>query len=333
MRSRVETLRTALVAASLLIGGASVAVAQAPTQASPPAASDRPVSDTPVRTELAYTIAGRTFTPVDVIDYDEVGYAIVSRAGSATTANGEAFRVEAVAAAHRTLPLPSYAEVTRLDTGRTILVRINDRGPADLNAIVALTPAAAAQLGLEGQSTAIRIRRTFPVEAERAALRAGRAVPVRIDTPETLLTILRERAAAMPRPGASVAPVAAPAVTPPRSAPPARAARTPRPVAPGTSPATPVPSASSTPQAPTRAPAAPPVAPSARTEAGWVVQVGAYRSRDGAARVARAVGGEVSASGALHRVRLGPFATRAQADAALRRARSAGHGGVVLRAP
>src|SRR3546814_12925989 len=66
------------------------------------------------------------FRSADAPDYDEVGYA--SWYGGAhkgkPTANGEHFRPEGISAAHKTLPLPSYVEVTSLETGRTILVRI-----------------------------------------------------------------------------------------------------------------------------------------------------------------------------------------------------------------
>ena len=49
------------------------------------------------------------------------------------TDHGERFNQECISAAHRTLPLPSYVEVTALDTGRKILVRVNDRGPFSLD--------------------------------------------------------------------------------------------------------------------------------------------------------------------------------------------------------
>src|SRR3546814_14826735 len=94
------------------------------------------LQDYPVKIWRPYHIGGVTYTPVDAPDYDEVGYA--SWYGGAhkgkPTANGERFRPEGISAAHKTLPLPSYVEVTSLETGRTILVRINeDRKSTRLN--------------------------------------------------------------------------------------------------------------------------------------------------------------------------------------------------------
>src|SRR3546814_20086043 len=106
-------------------------------------------------------VQGVTYTPVDISDYDEVGFAGVYSADLAgkPTANGEIFDPAAISAAHKTLPLPSYVEVTALDTGRTILVRVNDRGPMVNDRLIDLSPAAAAQLGLTDTTTGVRVRR------------------------------------------------------------------------------------------------------------------------------------------------------------------------------
>ena len=90
----------------------------------------RPVSDTPVRIGKAYTIRGATYVPRAEPGYDVLGYASwYGNESGNQTANGERFRPGWVTAAHKTLPLPTYVEVTALDTGRRIVVRINDRGP------------------------------------------------------------------------------------------------------------------------------------------------------------------------------------------------------------
>ena len=104
----------------------------------------RPVSDIPVRIGPAYSIRGTTYVPAAAPAYDALGYAswYGSESGN-RTANGEKFRPGWVTAAHTTLPLPTYVEVTALDTGRTILVRINDRGPMANDQLIALSPAAA----------------------------------------------------------------------------------------------------------------------------------------------------------------------------------------------
>ena len=65
------------------------------------------------------------------------------------TASGEIFKMSALSAAHRTLPLLSYAKVTLLRTGKSVIVRINDRGPHILtHRIIDLSQAAAAEVGL-----------------------------------------------------------------------------------------------------------------------------------------------------------------------------------------
>lgn len=189
-----------MAALSGCVGGGGQASGPVPAL---PASSQPAVNDVPVRIGAPYQIGGRTYTPVDQADYDEVGYAswYGTELGGRPTANGESFIPDAVTAAHRTLPLPSYVEVTRLDTGRTILVRINDRGPADPNRLIDLSAGAAEQLGITDVGMVqVRVRRTNPVESERQTLRLGRPVPVRIDTPDSLLEILRERAARLPRP-------------------------------------------------------------------------------------------------------------------------------------
>ncbi len=66
------------------------------------------------------------------------------------TANGERFNMYAMTAAHRTLPLSSYAEITNLKNHRSIIVRINDRGPYHGNRALDLSYAAAKELGISG---------------------------------------------------------------------------------------------------------------------------------------------------------------------------------------
>ena len=74
------------------------------------------------------------------------------------TANGERFDMRAMTAAHRKLPFGTIARVTRLDTGRTVKVRINDRGPHVRNRIVDLSAAAKTALGVRGNRvTRVRI--------------------------------------------------------------------------------------------------------------------------------------------------------------------------------
>ena len=91
------------------------------------------------------------------------------------TANGEQFRPGWITAAHTTLPLPTYVEVTALDTGRRIIVRVNDRGPFAQGRIIDLSRGAAEQLGIKAQGhAAVRVRRVEPSEKDRERLRKGK---------------------------------------------------------------------------------------------------------------------------------------------------------------
>lgn len=138
----------------------------------------RPVSDTPVRIGRPYTVRGTTYIPAEDATYDMLGYASwYGNESGKRTANGERFRPGWATAAHTTLPLPSYVEVTALDTGRRIIVRVNDRGPfAGSSRIIDLSRGAAEQLGLRAVGkAAVRVRRVEPDEKDRERLRHGKA--------------------------------------------------------------------------------------------------------------------------------------------------------------
>lgn len=115
-----------------------------------------------------YQIAGRSYQPARNDRYDEVG--IASWYGpnfhGRPTANGEIFDQNAMTAAHTTLPIPSIAEVTNLENGRTVLVRVNDRGPFVEDRIIDLSRAAATQLDYIGRGLArVRVRYIGPAHA------------------------------------------------------------------------------------------------------------------------------------------------------------------------
>lgn len=108
-----------------------------------------------------YQIDGTWYYPAVDYTYDETG--IASWYGQdfhgKPTANGETYDMNAVTAAHRTLPLPSIVEVTNLDNGRSIQVKVNDRGPFARGRIIDLSRRSAQLLGLEQQGTAkVRVR-------------------------------------------------------------------------------------------------------------------------------------------------------------------------------
>jgi rare lipoprotein A len=105
-----------------------------------------------------YTVAGRTYVPSDR-DYAAEGIASwygVNFHGR-LTANGEVFDRESIAAAHTTMPLPSYARVTNLQNGRSIIVRVNDRGPFHGNRIIDVSQRTAEALEFRNMGTA-RVR-------------------------------------------------------------------------------------------------------------------------------------------------------------------------------
>jgi rare lipoprotein A len=110
----------------------------------------------------------------------ETGLGVVAGTHPAFTANGELFDQTAMAAAHPTLQLPCVARVTNLDTGREVLVRINDRGPAAPGRVLQVTRRVAELLGAAPQSI-FRMRLEVQEEPSRAlaaALEEPATVPV-----------------------------------------------------------------------------------------------------------------------------------------------------------
>ncbi len=332
------------LAALLLIAGCSGGGAKpAPYPVAP--SGNGPASDYPIVVGEPFAIDGTTHTPIDKLNYDMVGHAVAGSAGEG-----------GVSIAHKTLPLPSYAEITALDSGKTVLVRVERRGPMSNDRLVELSPGAAAQLGLTGTDKApIRIRRVNPPEAERSLLRGGQRAPERMDTPPSLLAVLKRKLdpqmpvpvasptpiptptpsaspspAATPKPRAKPSPRATPtprATPSPRPTPTTRATPTPRAVPSPRPTATPAPRPTSRPSprpTPTPRPAAS-ASPAPATAGNLVVQVGSFGNPRNASAAAAKVGGRQRASGAMSRVFMGPFANRAAAEAALAKARAAGY--------
>ena len=94
-----------------------------------------------------YQLDGNWYYPQEMTQYEATGLATVTRDHDGLTADGETYDSAALAAAHQTLQLPAIARVTDMDNGRQILVRLNDRGPANPARLISLTPRAAALLG------------------------------------------------------------------------------------------------------------------------------------------------------------------------------------------
>ena len=112
-----------------------------------------------------YKIGGRWYTPKVDPSYNRVG--VASWYGEMFhgryTANGEIYDMNALTAAHPTLPLPTYARVTNLKNGRTIVVRVNDRGPYASDRIIDMSRRSAQALGFQRNGTAqVRVQYMGP---------------------------------------------------------------------------------------------------------------------------------------------------------------------------
>jgi peptidoglycan lytic transglycosylase len=134
-----------------------------------------------------YTVAGRVYVPEEDPHYSAVGLA--SWYGDdfhgRLTANGEVFDMEALTAAHPTLPMPCYARVTNLTNGKSLIVRVNDRGPYHGNRVIDVSNKAAELLDFKNNGVA-RVRVEYvgraPLEGSDdrqlvATLRTGEPAP------------------------------------------------------------------------------------------------------------------------------------------------------------
>lgn len=125
-----------------------------------------------------YLIDGQEYYPQEQFNYTETGIASWYGPGfhAKQTANGETFDTNELTAAHRTLQMPSLVRVTNLENGRSVVVRVNDRGPFARGRIIDVSSKAADLLGFKGRGTAkVRVE-TLPAESRRIAedAKAGR---------------------------------------------------------------------------------------------------------------------------------------------------------------
>jgi rare lipoprotein A len=116
-----------------------------------------------------YMVAGRLYVPEADPHYRAEGLA--SWYGDdfhgRATANGEIFDLNAISAAHPTMPLPSYARVTNLRNGRSLIVRVNDRGPYAANRIIDVSKHAAQLLGfIDKGTTMVRVEYVGPAQID-----------------------------------------------------------------------------------------------------------------------------------------------------------------------
>jgi rare lipoprotein A len=137
-----------------------------------------------------YVVRGRRYTPAEQPGYDVAGEASwYGYESGRRTADGEAFTLEGLTAAHRTLPIPSWLEVTNLATGRRVVLRLNDRGPFADGRILDVSREAARRLGFLRQGVArVRVRYLGPAPpATRLASQATAPDPLALvaDLPST----------------------------------------------------------------------------------------------------------------------------------------------------
>ncbi|MET0335200.1 MAG: septal ring lytic transglycosylase RlpA family protein [Rhizobacter sp.] len=275
-----------LVAALLLV--LLAACSSTPTrdgpEAKPPTGLDK-VPDAepkvePIRTGGAnkpYAVNGRSYTPVTT-DKPMAEKGLASWYGrkfhGRRTANGEVYDMYAMTAAHKTMPLPSYARVRNPANGREIVVRVNDRGPFHQDRVIDLSYTAAMRLGI--------LNGVAPVEVERLTNEQIRSGVGKVGSPTDAAVVV---------PAAAMVEVAARSDAPPE---PPAAARN-EPPAPG-----------------------------------FLVQLGAFKQREGAEQFQRQVASEqgwlaplltVLGEPQLFRLQAGPFASRSEAQDAASRIR------------
>lgn len=247
-----------------------------------------PVDEPPLRsaTNRSYVVFGRTYVPL-------AGNGGFRQRGTGSwygrkfhgqkTSSGEPYDMYAMTAAHPTLPLPSYVRVTNLANGRTVVVRVNDRGPFHAERIIDLSYTAALKLGYAAQGSA-------PVEVERVW--AGDVSP----RDGAALVAAAPASPAAARPTGEAAPVGAPSPAATRQQTPAA---TPM-VAPATA-----------------------VLPTSTQPDGVYLQLGAFGAPEGAEEFRIKTYQQlpwlnetmyIVARDRLHRVQLGPFVDRAAAQ-------------------
>jgi rare lipoprotein A len=269
-----------------------------------------------------YEIDGVWYYPHEDWSYDQTG--IASWYGEdfhgKFTANGEIFDLNALTAAHKTLPMPCVVQVTNLENGRSIQLRVNDRGPYVAGRIIDVSRRAAQLLGFEAQGTAkVRVKLLVPQSIEVASLARhnGGALPPNPAYAAPVAPVLAQTL--QPAPDTRVA------AAEPQPAPPPAPAPQPAPVAAAPAPApAPVPAAAPMPAALVTVV---PVKPSQ-----IYIQAGAFAVPGNAQKVKSRLDGlgTVNVTGAtvngvqIYRVRLGPIGSVDEADKLLDRVLATG---------
>lgn len=270
------------------------------------ASAQRPAaSDVPLPPEAGAPSGPAATSGMGAARYDQVGLAREwSPDTPARNAVGAGASAARIAAAHRRLRAGAVAEVTSLDTGRTILVLIEREAASSVPAVeIELSPAAAAMLGVTDRAEApVRVRGVVASAADVAELRAGRPAARRLDAPPALVAALREQLK-------------------PASSAPERIVATPVSESPDPSRARVVAARPLT---------RPVAAPRQPAPGKHLVQVAALSNEARARALARTLGGHVESAGQLHRIRLGPFADVNSAQRARDAAKRRGYGDATI---
>ena len=310
-----------------------------------------------------YQVKGVWYTPKVDYNYDETGTASWYGPGfdRQPTADGEIYDMNQVSAAHKTLPLPSIVEVTNLQNGRALRVRVNDRGPFVDGRLIDMSRRSAQLLGFEGSGTApvrVKIIKDESIRVAQAAMRGELgAVAVAQAAPTYGTTPIARTAPAAARP-IEAQPVTQVAAAGPPSLRAAQVIGEPLPVAAPSPAATPEPApayptavaaasrrywpsligqAHAEPLHPQIAalatPAPRPVAAPTRNSGRIFVQAGAFAVPENAQRVRARIAtlGSVeivpTSGGGLYRVRVGPVASEAAAARLLSKVVDSGYPG------
>lgn len=293
-----------------------------PGESPPPNLMDTPDADVrndPLipRSNRPYTVFGKTYTPItDEEPFTQVGIGswYGKKFHGQRTSSGELYDMYKMTAAHPILPIPSYARLTNMVSGASVVVRINDRGPFHANRAIDVSYTAALKLGLLGKgSHELKIERILPDEIDRMlATRDG----VSASTKPRLTPQPKERLPST-QPGT---PTPTPTVT-------ARVVDAPLVLTPTAPASTQAPAAAAPKDIEAlmladRAPAAS-AAPNAPAAAagGFYLQLGAYSRAENAEAVRSKLSGkldglEVVQGGAVYRLFSGPFASRQEAQQA-----------------
>ena len=169
----------------------------------------------------AYQINGIWYYPKEDYDHDETGIAswYGTKFHGRRTANGEIYDMNSLTAAHRTLPMPSYVRVTNLENGRSLVLRVNDRGPFAHSRVIDVSRRASQLLGFQRKGTA-KVRVQILADKSRAlkARLRGQEELARVGSPITVDRLPKAKVAAetLPAPAGGESTNVATSEPPPR---------------------------------------------------------------------------------------------------------------------